>query len=143
MGKYKRFFKHLFRSSTKSTTSSTSSQIKVNNLKITTMDLTGQVLAAGASKTLSVLGTDDAGVEAPISDPSFSVSGGNVTLAPGVNSRSQVVTSVDGGLATVSVTAFPINADGSVDNSVSLTATLSINDVAVVVKATRLVLQFN
>lgn len=145
MGRYKKLFKRLFgsRSIESIKNVSTSSQTNLNNLKITTMDLTGQVLAAGASKTLSVTATDDAGVEAPITDPSFSVLSGNVTLSGGSNPRSQVVTSPDGSLATVGVVAFAINADGSTDSSITLSATLSVNDAAVAPKATRLILQFS
>lgn len=145
------FFKYLFTSSSdKNSTLDiiipsipiVDSQIKLNNLKITTMDLTGQILPAGVSKTLSVTATDDAGATAAISDPTFTVLSGNVTLAAGSNPRSQVVTSPDGSLATVGVTAFAINADGSTD-SVAITATLSVNDVTVAPKATRLILQFS
>lgn len=131
------FFKRLFRTKV-------DSQVETNNLKITTMDLSGQFLSAGTSKTLTVSGMDEAGVDAPITDPSFSVLSGNATLSSGSNARSQVVTSPDGSLFSVSVSAFPINADGSVDDTITLTATLTVNDniVTVPLKATKLILSF-
>lgn len=141
------FFKYLFTSNVEIVTPNipiVDSQIKLNNLKITTMDLTGQFLAAGTSKTLTVSGMDEAGVDAPITDPSFSVSKGNATLSVGSNPRSQVITSPDGSLFSVSVSAFPINADGSVDSTITLSATLTVNDniVTVPLKATKLILSF-